>query len=81
MRLFYDKKYIFSIKWVIKSDLHCNQRNFYVFYSVIFRYASMWVGMFACVIGVDVNKSPKTKRRQREKERKERGEKLRRRKI
>ena len=54
MRLFYDKKYIFSIKWVIKSDLHCNQRNFYVFYSVIFRYASMWVGVFACVIGVDV---------------------------
>ena len=32
------------------------ERTFYRQYSVIFRYVyvSMWVGVFACVIGVDV---------------------------
>ena len=53
MRLFYDKN-IFSNKWVIKWDLHFIQRYCHVLYSVIFRYVSMWVGVFACVIGVDV---------------------------
>ena len=53
MRLFYDKN-IFNNKWVIKWDLHFIQRYFHVLYSVIFRYVSMWVGVFACVIGVDV---------------------------
>ena len=53
MRLFYDKN-IFNNKWVIKWDLHFIQRYCHVLYSVIFRYVSMWVGVFACVIGVDV---------------------------
>ena len=53
MRLFYDKN-IFSNKWVIKWDLHFIERYFHLLYSVIFRYVSMWVGVFACVIGVDV---------------------------
>ena len=53
MRLFYDKN-IFNNKWVIKWDLHFIERYFHLLYSVIFRYVSMWVGVFACVIGVDV---------------------------